>query len=218
MIFEVERVDESENIIYGFLSENGRDLTDIAHAFMESPPPGVACSEQLCPVESRNDPDGSWHVAFRAKQSGIAAEIAAGRAQIHPRVIAPGNKLVFDIIQGDRIQKGAVTEPGVCDYCKAKIRAGDLPPYHRNCRCKNVEKNHSKVCEVKKMSTQLDKLHSELEQISKNFIRKSCANPTKADKAVAIAKASRTPEGAKLARQIINLERQEAASLAYPGL
>lgn len=60
--------------------------------------------------------------------------------------------------------------------------------------------------------SELEKAQNELDRIAKSYIKKSALEPiTKADKATALAKATATPEGAKLARRIIDLERASAA-------
>ncbi|OPX77818.1 MAG: hypothetical protein A4E45_01762 [Methanosaeta sp. PtaB.Bin039] len=64
--------------------------------------------------------------------------------------------------------------------------------------------------------TELDEAYRELQRIAKSYIQKSALEPvTKADLAKAITQATSTPAGARLARRIIRLERQQAVRKQY---
>ncbi len=67
--------------------------------------------------------------------------------------------------------------------------------------------------------SELDQAYAQLERIAKSHLEKSVGGQTpksaKAARAVAIAKATSTPEGARLARRILQLESQQIVRAQY---
>ncbi|OPY55271.1 MAG: hypothetical protein A4E48_00125 [Methanosaeta sp. PtaU1.Bin060] len=63
--------------------------------------------------------------------------------------------------------------------------------------------------------SELEECRKALEEIAKSYVEKSAGQSAKAAQAVAIAKATRTPQGAALARRIIQLERQQVAQAQF---
>ena len=206
MQFEVEKV-SFDGVIYGTVTDRGRDLTKTAHEFMEHPA-SMPCRENACIVESEVRPNG-WRIALRVKDHTLAEKIRTGELAISVGKSASG-LLEFDItniMKSCTCKKSVVFQPGACEYCREQAAAGEVPPYHDHCRCK-IEKG------VKTMSTELDTLNEQLEQIAEGYIQKNSGNP-KAEHANAIAKASMSPEGARISKRIIELERHQAAMAAF---
>lgn len=179
---KIEITDIVDDFVSLKIDGEGHDLKEIAHEYMANPPT-MPCAEGACPVESWNEADGSWLLTLRIKDPRELEALQSGEAEIRPLVDCSG--LRFVVADTESITKATVTtEPGVCEYCRAQIGEGKMPPYHDHCRCRTVEKG-SKLIEVLKMSScELAKLNKELETIAKSFIRKSNAPLTKADLAV----------------------------------
>ena len=70
--------------------------------------------------------------------------------------------------------------------------------------------------------SELEQLHKQLEKIAKSYVRKSIDGrelTPKQARAVAITKAStESPAGRQIARRIMQLEKQQAASFAFSRL
>jgi HK97 family phage portal protein len=65
----------------------------------------------------------------------VIPQTPAGAAAKGPAALA-GQVQFRKLAEGKRV----VTEPGACDECKSKARAGDCaPPFHYGCRCHTVE-------------------------------------------------------------------------------
>lgn len=212
---QYQLTDIRDEVVYGIVTDPLRDLTKVAHQYFASP--GMPCTEMLCPVESWLQENGDWILVFHVTDGEALRSLQEG-GQITPTIGSDGlvNFSVTDKLgQSDPVLKSQiVSEPGVCSFCKDQIAAGKKPPYHDNCKC-YIQKNYSS--EVLKMTnSEIDQLMGQLELISKQFICKS-AFTSKADRAVAIAKASRTADGAIIARRILAAEQQEAFALAYPS-
>ena len=200
MILNFEITSIEDDVVYCKVEGiDWRNLVDVAHDFMEHPPT-MPCRENLCPVESWTE-DGIWLLSFRVKDPAVIAALRSGAAIITPDIDNFSGRISFSVTNSN-IEKGVVHQPGACDYCREQAQAGKLPPYHDDCKC--IEKG------VLKMNSELCKLNAELEKIAKSYIQKDARGiVTKADMAVAITKACKTPEGAVLARKIMDLERLE---------
>ena len=172
MQFEVEKV-SFDDVIYGTVSDRGRDLTKEAYDYMGHPAT-MPCRENACIVESEMRKDGSWRVALRPKDPAVGEKIRTGQMSIH-------------------VDKNA---RGLIEF--------DITNIMKSCTCKKGDKNMS----------ELDTLNKQLEQIAEGYITKNSTSP-KAAHAAAIAKASLSPEGARISKRIIELERAESAMATF---
>lgn len=202
MILNFEITSIEDDVVYCKIEGiDWRNLTDVAFDYMEHPP-SMPCRENLCPVESWTE-DGTWLLSFHVKDPALIAALRSGTASITPDIDNFSGRISFSVTNST-IEKGVVHQPGACDYCREQAQAGKLPPYHDNCKC-TFEKGS-----VSKMNSELCKLNAELEKIAKSYIQKDAIGiVTKADMAVAVTKACKTPEGAAIARKIMDLERLE---------
>ena len=82
----------------------------------------------------------------------------------------------------------------------------DITNIMKSCTCKKGDKNMS----------ELDSLNKQMEEIAQRYITKnSTSGNPKAEHAAAIAKASLSPEGARISKRIIELERAESAMATF---